>query len=265
MQALQATVAQVHRTLASQASLAPSAVVNAAFTQLVQVARTPARAPAVYTLFAELPHEQLASLHRYCSRGEYLLELDWARRILASATPKTVLRQFPYWQNYVKLTKLEVAAVRAILGHKPRHVGFAGSGPLPLTSIMLRKHYNIQVTNIDCDCVACADSRTLTARVLGQGIPTLHSNVAAMNNFNAFDVIWLAALVGQTIADKQAVMANLRQHMHQGQLLVVRSSKGLRQLLYPAVPATLFEGFALKREIHPRGEVVNSILIYEKL
>lgn len=48
-----------------------------------------------------------------------------------------------------------------------------------------------------------------------------------------FDVVYLAALVGSTQQEKEAVLVNVVGKMREGALLVVRSAERLRRLLYP--------------------------------
>jgi len=48
-----------------------------------------------------------------------------------------------------------------------------------------------------------------------------------------FDVVYLAALVGSTQVQKEAVLVSVVKRMRQGALLVVRSADRLRRILYP--------------------------------
>ena len=48
-----------------------------------------------------------------------------------------------------------------------------------------------------------------------------------------FDVVYLAALVGMTQAEKEGMMANIVKTMRVGALVLIGSSQGLRTLLYP--------------------------------
>lgn len=55
------------------------------------------------------------------------------------------LQAFPYYQNYIDLTRLELAALYAITSSSSasiRKIAFIGSGPLPLSSLCLRDALN---------------------------------------------------------------------------------------------------------------------------
>lgn len=48
-----------------------------------------------------------------------------------------------------------------------------------------------------------------------------------------FDVVYLAALVGQTTKEKERVLLNVASRMSPGALLIIRTAHSLRKLLYP--------------------------------
>lgn len=48
-----------------------------------------------------------------------------------------------------------------------------------------------------------------------------------------FDVVCLAALVGETQCQKQQILARVVQSMRPGAMMLLRSAHGLRSLLYP--------------------------------
>jgi hypothetical protein len=52
-------------------------------------------------------------------------------------------------------------------------------------------------------------------------------------DLTAFDVVYLAALVGMTQEDKESVLVNIARGMRVGALMVIRTAHGLRSLLYP--------------------------------
>ena len=52
-------------------------------------------------------------------------------------------------------------------------------------------------------------------------------------DWRAFDVVFLAALVGMTREDKMGILQGVVGRLKPGTLVVVRSARGLRSLLYP--------------------------------
>jgi len=79
-----------------------------------------------------------------------------------------------------------------------------------------------------------------------------------------FDVVYMAALVGMSQAEKEMIILQVADRMRPGALLVVRSAWGMRTCLYPEVQIAT-EGLLKRLEIcvvvHPYGQVVNSVVV----
>jgi nicotianamine synthase len=86
----------------------------------------------------------------------------------------------------------------------------------------------------------CAEAEDLarpstTSSTLQAEAPTstpIDSDSGACDLFG-FDVVYLAALVGTTGAEKRRILKNIVSRMRPGALVVVRSAWGLRSLVYP--------------------------------
>lgn len=255
-------VRAVQEALKAQPNLAPGAETNRLFGQLVGMARMPLGGVPARKVMAEVG--ELGGLHTLCAQGEFALELHWANRVMAAAEPKAELRRFPYWDNYRKLAAMEVKAMRQVMPGM-RRVLFVGSGPLPLSSYMMSVNHGLDVENVEIDHEATGCALAWLNPVLGErAIPCHHTDILDFTDFARFDVIVLAALVGLDKAGKAKVLAHLHAHMDAAQVLMVRSVRGLRGLLYPKVGAGDLTGFAVAKEVHPRGEVVNSVLLARK-
>jgi nicotianamine synthase len=122
-----------------------------------------------------------------------------------------------------------------------RKFAFIGSGPLPLTSLCLVSSIysnlaEISVLNIDSSAHAISLSKTLCSQLgeYARGMSFLCSDASAPSlDLSGFDVVYLAALVGTTQAQKEKVLQNVVRKMRPGALLVVRSADRLRGLMYP--------------------------------
>lgn len=260
-------VKDIHAILnAHRGTMAPAQSLNQAFGSLVDAARTPLRREEAHTILAELASDHtLTDLHHLCAEGEFELEKHWAERIRAASNMRQEMRSFPYWTNYLKLAKLEMNALRSVMPEIGSML-FAGSGPLPLSAYMFAAHYGMKVTNVEAEEYAADCSVAWMDPILGdRKIPCHHMNIQEFTDFQNFDVVVMAALVGLTPAAKQEIIAHLHAHMQPGQLLMVRSVKGLRRLLYPEVTAKDLKGFEIVKEVHPRGEVVNSAVIARRV
>ena len=149
----------------------------------------------------------------------------------------TLLKSFPYYENYVDLTRLELSAIHAAQPTPPGSIAFIGSGPLPLSSICLaRSEGKPRVLNIDHNADAIDRSKELWKN-LGATAENIHFNCVGADDstisLEDYDVVYLAALVGNTQEQKEYLLRNVVRRMRKGSLVVVRSAHGLRRLLYP--------------------------------
>lgn len=119
----------------------------------------------------------------------------------------------------------------------PKNIAFIGSGPLPLTSLCILDRYpSSTVHNIDRDATALSVSQTLCEKLGYDRMTFSREDITAQESTTAwtdFDVVFLAALVGCDTASKISILKSLTQKLKVGTLVVARSAKGLREVLYP--------------------------------
>lgn len=249
---LAAEVVAIHRALASLPDLTPGPSVDELFRRLVAVVTTAPRGTTV-------PLAVRSSLVQLCAEGEHELERAWAARIAAADGPVEELRDFPYLENYVRLTRLELATLRR-LGARPRRVLFVGAGPLPLSPLLLAAALGTEVDTLDRDPDAVAAAGGVAA-ALGAALAPEHGDLANCSDLGRYDLVILAALVGTTPDAKRRHLAHLARVMRPGAVLLARSARGLRTLLYPPVDATALGGFDVRLVVHPSGPVINSVVL----
>ncbi len=250
------------------------------------------------------PHVQniLLDLRSICAESEAALESYWARQILATGTPddspeKVFTRlktDFPYYYNYEDLTRLELCGILSATNTAPRKIAFLGSGPLPLTSFTLLAALNStprllvgdsitttgfseplekyddsypMILNVDIDQDAIDISRRVGQALGGRGHGMEYMCVDAnadTTDLSEFDVVYVAALVGNTQKTKEDTLASVASRMKKGALVVIRSAWGLRTCLYAEVDMTterIMEKLEPCLVMHPYGGVVNSVIV----
>lgn len=261
--------------------------------------------------------EILPSLHALCSEAEFELESYYSKRVAGVDTSRAEkeLRKFPYFDNYVDLTRLELAVIYAVDPRPIRKVAFIGSGPLPLTSLCAleqikeslppqpkswigwfksllgkketKEEDEIKVLNIDHNSTAIFLSEALCQNLgkCAKGMEFHHGSAGdnytsssssssplpsatkpASSDLAEHDVVFLAALVGSTQAEKESTLRSIVSRMRPGALLVVRSANGLRGLCYPVfdptTPGVIGDGgLELCLVVHPKTHVVNSVIV----
>lgn len=154
-----------------------------------------------------------------------------------------MLQRFTYYNNYIELTRMELSAILSAGSEPPRKFAFIGSGPLPLTSLCIATLLDDGATqrpfvihNIDNDSRAIRQSSELCCK-LGAWAKAMQFHCAEAKNgkddLREFDVVYVAALVGATWAQKKDIIADVVDRMRPGALLILRSAHSLRSLLYP--------------------------------
>lgn len=247
--------------------LRPGPAVDAAFGDLVGLCCHPPEGCTGPALDRLAPH--LEGMRALCATGEGRLEEHWADRIAGAADPVAELRRFPYLGNYHDLVRMELAALAALGTPAPRRVVVLGSGPLPLTGLVMAERHGASVVHVDRD-PAAVRAGTAVAAATGSGarvrsiVADLESpwpTPALTTELGRADVVLVGALVGADRAAKAAVTTRLADAVRPDARLLVRSAAGLRTVLYPCVDAGDLPGLEVLLEVHPRTDVVNSVLV----
>nr|GEU44631.1 nicotianamine synthase-like [Tanacetum cinerariifolium] len=153
-------------------------------------------------------------------------------------------------------------------GVVPKRVAFVGSGPLPLTSILLASFYlkDTYFHNYDIDHSANSLAASLIApdRDLSKRMFFHSTDIMEITDELEYDVVFLAALVVMDISDKVEVIQHLAKYMAPGAILMLRSAHGARAFLYPVVEPEDLQGFKVLSIFHPFDDVINSVMIARK-
>ncbi|OIW17473.1 hypothetical protein TanjilG_22585 [Lupinus angustifolius] len=260
-------VCELYEQISSLDSLKPSKNVDMLFTQLVLTCMP--YSPIDVTKLNKNVQEIRSKLIRLCGVAEGHLENHYSTILGSYENPLDHLHIFPYYNNYLKLGLLEFNILSQHITNVPNKIAFVGSGPLPLTSIVLASNHLLSTTfhNYDIDPMA-----NLNARNLVINDPELsnrmvfHSNdiLDVSNELQEFEVVYLAALVGMDKESKNRVIDHLAKFMAPGSFLMLRSAHGARAFLYPVVEPNDLKGFEVLSVFHPTDEVINSVVIARK-
>lgn len=223
----------------------------------------------------------------------YLTHVVYPSRSLTNKTTvRSLLTSFPYYSNYVDLTRLELAALQAVDLTPPKSIAFIGSGPLPLTSLCLLQSLNsnprrtwlqklisylpswlnlttpelpkVTLLNIDNNPSALTQSSKMCAKLREQQMSFTLSDASSPPPLHAYSVVYLAALVGASQSQKENLIQNVVAQMRDGALMVIRTSWGLRGLLYADFDCTteaILSVLEICVVVHPYDHVVNSVIV----
>ncbi|MEX2054479.1 MAG: nicotianamine synthase family protein [Candidatus Colwellbacteria bacterium] len=232
-------------------SYTPSKKVNALFSELIDKAIDPVGSEV-------LSVKKRINLQRICSQAEVELERYWANKIL-SGTP---VEEFPYYRNYVELTGLEWGALISCDQHQHKKILFVGSGPLPMTAIILARDYGVSSTLIDNDTLAVNLSRAVISYLgLQNMIKVIKHDAESFKHYGDYSVVMVAALVGANDREKIRIFKHIKNHTKKYCHIIARSSWGKRTLLYPPLPQKIYSLFQPILEITPHNGIINSVVI----
>ncbi|GLJ21094.1 hypothetical protein SUGI_0385420 [Cryptomeria japonica] len=257
-QALVSEIQEIYERLRKLESLRPSAVVNSLFTRLVRLCTPPSSVNVGF--LSEEQQVMRSNLIVLCGEAEGLLESHYAELLGRFTDPMCHVALFPYYHNYEKLALLEFSMLTSHAVPPPRRLAFVGSGPLPLSSLVLATHHMPATCfdNYDMDPLAndlarrlVVDRADLARRMAFHSCNIMH----VTGRLAEYEVVFLAALVGMEKRDKVAVLQHLGKYMTPGGFLLLRSAHGARGFLYPVVEEeeVEVEGFEVLSVVHTHG------------
>ena len=162
-------------------------------------------------------------------------------------------------QEYIDEADNEVKLLSTMCKSKPiEHIAYIGSGPLPIGSIQLLKLMPSlkRITNIDRDQQAIEHAKILAEyNHLIEKMEFIECNAEDLipDQISRCDAIYVAFMVGHNRQSKRTILEHLYQIMPSGMFVLVRTGRGLRQILYPFIDmADLIEiGFQPMLEAYP--------------
>lgn len=210
-----------------------------------------------------LLQHRASTIRTIATRAESRLELFYVRRLLKStfrpetesAAQKVILasEDFPYTENYVFMVEKEAQVIECFLDTLRNRqdspadgelsIAFCGSGPLPLTGILLSAYMNVNVTLVDNDSEAVQYSERLIEKWENDGVipagrikivlsdcADVHFVRPGSKNENGqiavkCDVVFVAALIPN--ATKECVLERVSSLKEEGPVVVLRSAHGL--------------------------------------
>lgn len=196
--------------------------------------------------------------------AEVELEKHWSKIFLASQIKLPNLQDFIYYSNYNDLTDLEYANIK-LYKNKINNALFIGGGALPLTAIILANKFDIKVTILEIDNSSYELSQKLITKLgLENKIQIINVNAHNYNYYGDYDVIYLAAMVGDGQVQKDNLINIIANQVHTETILLVRSAFGMKELLYSPYYFKSNPNFKLLSEIRPHNHIVNSFYVLQK-
>ncbi|MDI9395781.1 MAG: nicotianamine synthase family protein [Euryarchaeota archaeon] len=187
------------------------------------------------------------------------LEIEQAKDLLESSDPWKTLRNFTFYPNYIQLARTEYTGS----GLKPGDCTlFLGSGPLPLSLIVLCREYGLFGIGIEQDGKRAALSRQVISCLgLSENIKIIEGNHFSLPLKNNCDLYMVAAQA----EPKKEVFKHLAKVLPKGSKVSYRLyEKGLRRILDGSSFFDLPSGFEEYLRVQPEPPVNNTVVFIKR-
>ncbi|URN96411.1 MAG: hypothetical protein NAG76_09405 [Candidatus Pristimantibacillus lignocellulolyticus] len=200
------------------------------------------------------------------SEAEFLVELSVSREIVKSkSSASDVLTKLPTWSIYKSLVSQELSMLRQFIrqnGHAEKlPIIFVGSGPMPLSAIILHLLSDVEVICLEMDSVAYEASCFLLERLgLADKVTVVMEN-GSQFDYSSYSRIFVASLVHNKLEVLEQII-----HTTSDPIVAVRTAEGIKQLMYEAIDESQLnkQGWRIVERTYPEENlVINSTLFLE--
>lgn len=201
---------------------------------------------------AEIRRE-LPLIRSYYTAFFSIHETRLAEEVVDVNDPWKRLTNFPLYPRYESLVKSQIEAMHI---SSEKRLIFLGSGPVPMTLILMSHLYGIRSFGVDSDPETVKLSRKVIRHLgLQKDIEIIQGDDSTLENLN-WDIVLIAALA----EPKKRIFENLRKILEKrGPAPVIfRTYTGMRAVLYKPVQPEDIRGFKITKAIAPRGRVNNT-------
>lgn len=197
--------------------------------------------------------EQLPLIRSYYTAFFSIHEARLAEELIHESDPWKLLGNFPLYPRYEALVKSQIEAMHI---SSEKRLVFLGSGPVPMTLILMSRLYGIRSMGLDSNPETVHLS-TKVIRHLGmeRDIEIIQGDDSSLENLE-WDIVLVAALA----EPKKRIFNNLQKILEKrGPVPVVfRTYTGMRAVLYKPVQPEDIRGFKIVKAIAPTGRVNNT-------
>ena len=198
--------------------------------------------------------QELPLIRSYYTTFFSIHETGLARELIKKADPWAHLRDFPLFPRYEALVRSQMEAMHIQPG---KRLAFLGSGPVPLTLILMSRLFGIQTLGIDNNPETVALSREVIRRMGMEG----RIDIAQGDDTTIADLDWDLILIAALAEPKQRIFSNLRKILERrpgAAPVVFRTYTGMRAVLYKPVQPEDIRGFKIVKALAPTGRVNNT-------
>jgi len=157
------------------------------------------------------------------------------------------LCDYPFYERFDALVRSEIALLE---GASPQRILFIGSGPLPISAILMHLQTGLPVDCVALDSSVVPVSRRVVENCGFGSLVRIQGSADADYDVSGYDLV----VVGLLARRKKTVLTKLRKWCRQGCEILCRTSHGLRQLMYEPASDRDLHGFHIKNQQVAEGE-----------
>lgn len=196
--------------------------------------------------------------------AETNLEIHWANKLLKDGSKYFNIKDFVYYSNYRDLVNLEILNIK-VYKKNIRKILFIGGGAMPITAIILAQKYNCSVTILERDQESYDISIELISKLnLNNQINIVLCSALYYVGFYEYDLIYIAAMVGDNQKDKDAIINTISGSARYGTIILIRSAFAMKELLYYTYNFKGNNSLNLLTEVRTHNHIVNSFFVLQK-
>jgi hypothetical protein len=197
---------------------------------------------------------------RMLETAETHMEFHYAEKFIKDTPNINNLKSFIYWDNYEKLVDIELNKLFEIVERKRlSSIAFVGSGPLPLSTILLQQQTGKRVVCLDINAEAYDLGKKLIEQYSLQHSLKYVLADGASFHYDGYNLVWIASLV----PNKEEVVKRIYE-TNPNAIIAIRSVDGIYQLLYEPVDATVFQHVVCEEigRTKANSSIINSTIFY---
>lgn len=192
------------------------------------------------------------------SISESEMEKFWAKIFINKENLKLDdLQSFWYWNNYQEIIDYEIKHI----DNSNTDIAFLGSGPLPLSPIIMYLKTGKNITCIDNDREACELSQKIIDKLgLNHKIKIVNQD-AIDHKYSKYDLVFIASL----IPNKEDLVHKISKNSNPD--IAIRSCEKLHRILYKEVDKNIGkkDGYKLNSKTSYKPNIINTTLFFKRL
>lgn len=198
----------------------------------------------------------ICTLRDCCQLAEFENEVFWVKHFIDKGYRSVdELKVFPEFNRYYQIFLNEKGLIEKN-GIPGKNLIFVGSGPLPMTGIMITHFTDYIVDLADWNAQAIELSKQVCAN-LCPNMRIIHNDALAID-YSGYDVVFIASM----LINKKALIDKL--YNTGVKYIVIRDAKKFSQLFYEQLDNDIFLKYRIKEVLGSQGKVLNSSYLLER-